>query len=100
MDEQNSGFRVPPRDPDWGKDAPPRVEVTRTMVGLCHMQVCAVVGATDEEILAVCNRENPSGTSLGWSRVIRANEEWLGEVGGGPIQCEKHADRQHYLVAC
>lgn len=36
-----------------------RVLVIRTFVGICHMQVCAVNDATDEEILAVCNHANP-----------------------------------------
>ena len=40
-----------------------RVIVTKFYNGLCGMQVCAVHDATDEEVLAVCNRENPSGTS-------------------------------------
>jgi hypothetical protein len=48
-----------------------RVVVTRAFLGICHMQVCAVADATDEEILTTCNSQNPSGTSGGWSRVIR-----------------------------
>lgn len=41
-----------------------KVVVTRPFMGICGMQVCAHKDATDEEILAVCNGENPSGTSV------------------------------------
>lgn len=72
-----------------------RVEVSAMMVGICHMQVCAERDVSDEEILAVCNRENPSGTSLGWTTVIRE-----GEAKQEPIQCADDASRLHFLVAC
>jgi hypothetical protein len=75
-----------------------RVTVTQYMMGLCHMQVCAVPDATDEEILAVCNRENPSGTAGGWSVVRRADDASWGPVG--PVQCESDPTRMHFLVAC
>jgi hypothetical protein len=76
-----------------------RVVVSDPVVGLCYMQVCAVHDATDAEILAVCNRENPSGTSCGWSAVCRstAPEDWRRR---GPVACAEHPDRQHFLVAC
>lgn len=67
-----------------------RVIVTRAMVGIAHMQVCAVEDATDEEILRVCNRENPSGTSLGWCEVYRQN----------PVVCLTYPERRHFLVGC
>ena len=70
-----------------------RVIVTNPFNGLCHMQVCAIADATDEEILEVCNRENPSGTSLGWCGVIR-------EGDGAPVQCQDFPDRTHFLVNC
>lgn len=69
----------------------PRVEVAQSMVGICHMLVCAVATATDREILQVCNTQNPSGTRMGWSEVIR---------GLKPIVCEKDAARWHFLVSC
>ena len=77
-----------------------RVIVTKPMVGLCHMQVCAVKDATDEEILEICNRENPSGTSNGWSQVCHNTEpdKFWGNLM--PVQCAEHEDRVHYLVAC
>ena len=48
-----------------------RVLVTKPMLGICHMQVCTVADASDEEILRVANRENPVGTERGWCDVIR-----------------------------
>jgi len=72
-----------------------RVIVTRMMLGICHMQVCAVKDATDEEILEACNRENPSGTQNGWMEVIRTgNPETL------PGQCVRYSYRFHFLVVC
>lgn len=78
-----------------------RVIVTRPMQGICHMQVCAARNATDEEILAVCNRDNPSGTEKGWTHVLRHDEEFLGTSGGGPVPCaDDPENRFHFLVAC
>lgn len=71
----------------------PRVMVTRPVLGLFYMQVCAAAEATDEEILAVCNRENPSGTTNGWTTVIRDGD-------GEPVQCDGDPDRLHFLVSC
>lgn len=59
------------------------------------MQVCAIKDATDEEILEVCNKENPSGTSGGWLEVVREGEENM-----LPVTCEDHPERVHYLVVC
>jgi len=70
-----------------------KVIVTRPMLGLCHMQVCAIKDVTDEEILEVSNRENPSGTTGGWSSVIR-------EGDGKPGQCSDYPNRMHFLVQC
>ena len=67
-----------------------RVIITQCWAGLCHMQVCVGDDATDEEILEVCNRENPAGTIFGWTRVIRND----------PVQCETYPERIHYMVAC
>ena len=80
-----------------------RVEVTRCMVGIAGMQVCCVSDATDEEILEVCNAKNPSGTSGGWSVVLRtergeesmySGKTWL------PVKCDKDPDRMHVIVMC
>jgi len=67
-----------------------RVIITRGVVGIAHMQVCVIKDATDEEILKVCNQENPSGTSLGWCEVYRQN----------PVVCSQYPDRRHFLVEC
>jgi len=75
-----------------------RVVVTRGMVGICHMQVCVVEGATDEEILDICNIANPSGTTHGWAKVYRATDEFW--TGTAPVPCLKDSTRTHLLVGC
>jgi hypothetical protein len=75
-----------------------KVIVTRPMVGICHMQVCAHKDATDEEILEVCNRENPAGTTNGWASIVREESETWGDLR--PVQCVDEPDRLHYIVAC
>lgn len=72
------------------------VEITRGFVGISSMQVCVDSDATDEEILEVCNGENLCGTSNGWCDVVRAARDGI----NGPVQCEKHPDRNHLLVLC
>lgn len=75
-----------------------RVVVTRPIVGICHMQVCAHKDATDDEILAVCNRENRAGTSNGWAHVCKEDGEFW--KGVAPVQCQDDPNRIHYMVAC
>lgn len=78
-----------------------KIEVTKCMVGICHMQVCAHKDATDDEILEVCNRENPAGTSNGWSGVHReADPEDSFWKLPGAVQCADDPDRLHILVSC
>jgi hypothetical protein len=72
-----------------------RVAVSNPVVGIVGMQVCAVLDASDEEILALCNRENPSGTTQGWTTVHR---EACGPVA--PVVCASDATRLHLLVSC
>ena len=78
-----------------------RVVVSRAMMGLCGMQVCAVKDATDKEILEVAERDNPCGTTGEWQQVIRKldpdrniTKEHL------PSQCEEYPDRLHFLIFC
>jgi hypothetical protein len=75
-----------------------RVVVTNLFVGVCHMQVCAVADATDEEILEACNRENPAGTSAGWATVCRSADDFWGKTA--PVACADDSSRLHFLVAC
>lgn len=71
------------------------VHITQSFVGICHMQVCATADATDKEILAVCNDENPAGTTGGWQTVHR------GAAGPkAPVACAQDARRVHLLVSC
>ena len=76
-----------------------RVEITRLMVSICTMQVCACEGATDAEILDVCNSGNPAGITGGWRTVIRQGFEHA-TPDNLPIQCTDHPDRTHFLVLC
>lgn len=81
-----------------------RVVVTRGMVGICHMAVCIGPDVADDEILRVCNRENPSGTSRGWTVVIRTEAQagFFGEHRGHalPMTCADDPSRKHLLVGC
>lgn len=74
-----------------------RVIVTRPIIGICHMAVCAAKDATDEEILSVCNRENPCGTTQGWVSVIRDDKEY---PQCNPVKCADDPERLHIMVAC
>ena len=67
------------------------------MIGICYMQVCAVADATDEEILRVANRENPSGTSNGWSEVAREDHE---DERMRSVACEDDGSRTHFMLVC
>jgi hypothetical protein len=71
-------------------------------MGLIAMQVCAISDATDQEILDVCNRENPAGTTNGWGRVVRSVEpdEWAVNETSLPVPCGDDATRTHFLVTC
>jgi hypothetical protein len=73
-----------------------RIIITNPFHGICHMQVCAEKNATDEEILKVCNKENPSGTTNGWSTVLR-NEE---DPNMNPVKCADNPNRLHLLIQC
>lgn len=70
-----------------------RVVVTRSFLGICHMQVCATADATDEEILYTANAKNPSGTSLGWGKVYRRGKN-------KPVTCNDDANRKHFILSC
>lgn len=71
--------------------------VTNPMIGLCFMQVCADKEATDEEILAVANAENPSGTTNGWSEVVHENHE---NKKLRPVVCSDDPNRNHFILIC
>lgn len=66
--------------------------VVNPFVNLLYMRVCAVADATDEEILAVCNRDNPSAN---WAAVVRDESRVA-----GPVPCADFADRTHFMVSC
>jgi len=74
-----------------------RVIVTKPIIGLCYMQVCAVTDATDEEILDVANAENPSGTKNGWVEIAHENHP---NTNAHPITCADDPERVHYILIC
>lgn len=80
-------------------DPDKRVIVTNIFLGICHMSVCAVADATDEEILFVCNLENPAGTRNGWSEVIRDGMENHPKENY-PVCCSDVEGRVHFLIVC
>jgi hypothetical protein len=73
-----------------------KIIITRPILGLCHMQVCAITTATDTEILQYCNKHNPSGTTNGWTTVIRDDPD----KNLNPVQCKEYEKRMHYLISC
>ena len=74
-----------------------RVVTTKPINGICAMQVCVVADASDDEILAHANRDNPSGTSLGWVAVVRVKSP---DGPDGPVACADDPGRLHILVRC
>ena len=78
-----------------------RVEVTHAFMNIYTMQVCAEADATDEEILKVCNSQNPAGTSNGWGTVVREPSGTLTQPkSAAPIACDQSDGRMHFLVLC
>jgi hypothetical protein len=79
-----------------------RIEIIRPMLGICWMVVCAERDATDEEILKVCNAENPSGTTHGWGRVVREDTELtnLEAENIRPVVCLEDENRLHLIISC
>ena len=80
-----------------------RVFVTLPFAGLRAMQVCVVDDATDEEILKVCNKQNPQLVARGWHTVVRSEEhaEELGvDPAAKPGPCADVQGRIHKIVLC
>ena len=93
-----------------------KIMITNPMVGICGMQVCVDKSATDEEILKVCNLENPAGTTGGWQTVVRNEkqsfmrrildneDEWEKRKKENktdlPKTCADHKSRIHLIVLC
>jgi hypothetical protein len=74
-----------------------KIEILNPFVGIFGMVVCAEEGVTDEEILSFCNKENPSGTSNGWSEIIRGSIE---HPKRNPVRCADNPERWHLIVTC
>jgi hypothetical protein len=75
---------------------------TRGLMNLFAMRVCALSDATDDEILATCNRENPSGTERGWTEVVRVADDSspLRTENKLPVKCSEHEGKMHFIVLC
>ena len=74
-----------------------RVIVTKPMIGICYMQVCAHKDSTKEEILEVANRENPAGTTNGWAEVADEDDK---DKRLHPVICDNDKNRKHYILIC
>ena len=72
-----------------------RIVITKMWHGITSMQVCAEKDVSDDEILKVCNSQNPSGTTGGWSQVVRDDTE---HPGRNPAQCDDDPERLHQLI--
>jgi hypothetical protein len=79
-----------------------RVIITKPIMGICGMQVCAIATVKDKEILEICNRENPSGTTNGWGTVIRRvkKDELFHIKENLPVTCLDDPTRKHFIVLC
>lgn len=69
------------------------VIVIRPFINICHIQACVKKTLSDKEIVEKLDKIHPSGTDLGWTRVIRGGKN-------KPVQCETYEDRLHVLVRC
>jgi hypothetical protein len=76
-----------------------KVIMTRSFINIYTAQVCAEKGLSDEDILREVNISNPSGTSKGWTSVVREVTDVFKE-NCMPKQCADYPDRMHYLITC
>ena len=80
-----------------------RVLVTMPYAGFRAMQLCAVADATDEELLAECNKDNPQLVTGGWHHIIRSLEDCKkhgineNAVPGDCVECK---GRKHFIAVC
>jgi hypothetical protein len=80
-----------------------RVFISQPYCGMYAMQVCVLPEVSTQEILDVCNRENPSGTGSGWNKVINSKAAAIEAglaVDTAPGPCVECAGRQHKIVMC
>lgn len=78
-----------------------RVFITNNWSGLYSMQVCVVPDATDEEILAECNKfERSHSGNHRWTIVMRTPEdaERAGTEFAEPGTCVECPPRIHMIV--
>lgn len=74
-----------------------KIVILRAMNGFFYMNVCADKSATDDEIVAFCNRDNPSGTTNGWSVIRNPDKEYSNRA---PVECANDSSRIHLMLSC
>ena len=80
-----------------------RVLVTMPYAGFRAMQVCVMEGVPDDEILSICNAENPQLVSGGWHTIVRdaAHAAELGvDTTAAPGKCVECPGRWHKIALC
>ena len=76
-----------------------KVIQTVAFVNIYTCQVCAEKDLTDEEVVQLLEESNPTGTSNGWSSIVREVTDVFDE-SCMPKPCADYPDRMHYLVTC
>ena len=81
------------------------VVIVNPLLSFMGMIVCVKDGLEDDVILKQCNRLNPSGTSGGWSVVVRTVEQSFfqdddGQPSDLPVPCDTYPGRTHFVVLC
>jgi hypothetical protein len=80
-----------------------RVFIMRSFAGLRAMQVCVLPEVPDEEILQVCNRENPQLGTIRWHTVVKDVKhamECVVSPEAAPGPCQSRVGRLHKIVLC
>ena len=96
-----AGSLTPEQQKELDRIASERVCVSMPVAGVYAMQVCAVDDATDEEILYVCNRDNPSHAGYTkWNEVVRDPKKSNLGPGAAPGPCAELKGRIHFIVRC
>lgn len=72
------------------------MSITIYSKGLVHCSVCASNTMTKKEVEIAVNKENPTGIESKWV----VSKDKFSDGAKNPNQCEKRADRKHYLLSC
>lgn len=74
------------------------MNATVTKQGVLSMQVCVPKGWTPDQIEAFANKENPSGTALGWKMRQDGDEALNGAKAR--VQCAAEPENEHAMLDC